>query len=572
MGTLITPYGGALRELLATGETLRALRAELPSLRSLTVTPDEVCDLELLLCGAFSPLGGYLTKASYDRVVREMRLVDGTLWPIPIVLGVDAKTAPTLQPGERVALRDHEGLPLAILTVGEVWKPDLEAEARGVYGTTDPLHPAVQGLRARDLAASGLHYVGGPVQGIALPRHYDFASLRHTPAELRAHLERNGFTRVVAYHTRSPMFRAHRELAVRAAIETDAHLLVHPALGAPHSGELNYHGLVRGYQRVMPHFPPGLATLSLLPLRQRLAGPRGALWHLIIRRNYGCSHVIVARDHGSPMVEFESPFYEPYAAQKLACEYAAEVGVETVACGDMVYNADTNEYVFASELPTGARVLDIGGGELQRRLDFGLEIPEWFAWPEVVEELRRTNPPRSKQGFTVFCTGLSGSGKSTISRVLQMKLLEDGRRQVTLLDGDLLRKHLTSELGFSREHRSLNVRRIGWVASEITKNGGAVIAAPIAPYEDDRRAVRDLVSPNGSFIEVYVATPLEVCESRDPKGFYAKARKGLIKDFTGIDAPYEEPSHPEIRIDTSKMTIEQAAETVMSYLRREGFL
>ena len=553
---------------MVSSKRAQELKTEAVHLPSWDVTFRQIWDLELLLNGAFSPLKGYLGHADYEGVCNGMRLADGTLWPMPITLDVTNEFAATLQIGTRVALRHPEGMVLAVLTVSDVWTPDKEAEAHSVLGTTDDGHPGVFELRK-----SHPTYVGGPIEGVELPPHHTFRHLRHTPAELKAEFKRLGWSRIVAFQTRNPMHRAHAELARRAAQMIEGNLLIHPVVGLTSPGDVDYFTRVRCYEAVLKHTPAHSAMVSLLPLAMRMGGPREAVWHSIIRKNYGCTHLIVGRDHAGPSdPKTGKGFYGPYDAQQLAENHAKEVGIEVVAFEEMVYFEDKGEYWPVSKIPEGGRILNISGTELRRRLRDGSDIPEWFTYPEVVKELRDRYPARSHQGFTLFLTGLSGSGKSTIANVLMAKLMEIGTRPVTLLDGDLVRKNLSSELGFSKEHRDLNIKRIGFVASEITKNRGAAICAPIAPYRAVRREVRQMVDAVGAFIEVYISCPIEVCEQRDRKGLYAKARAGLIKGFTGIDDPYEEPEKAEIVIETAKLSVEEAAATILLYLENEGFI
>jgi sulfate adenylyltransferase len=513
-------------------------------------------------------LRGYLAKADYDGVCAKMRLSDGTLFSMPITLDVSKEFADRIDIGQRVALRHPEGMVLAVLTVTDRWIPDREAEAVAVMGTANPEHPGTDRLLHRTEAV----YLGGPVEGIELPPHHTFAHLRHTPAELRAEFSRRGWKRIVAFQTRNPMHRAHVELTRRAASQVDARVLIHPVVGMTNPGDVDYFSRVRCYEAVLQGYPAETAALSLLPLAMRMAGPREALWHAIIRRNYGCTHLIVGRDHAGPRDAKGNAFYEPYAARDLALAHADELGIGIVPFDEMVYLPDRDEYVQSSEIAPGTRTANLSGTELRRLLRDGAEIPPWFSYPEVIRELRRTFPPRSRQGYTVFFTGLSGSGKSTVATMLLARLMELDDRPVTLLDGDLVRKNLSSELGFSREHRDLNIQRIGFVASEITKNRGVAICCPIAPYRGARRGVRESVTAHGGFVEVHVATPIEVCEQRDRKGLYAKARAGLVKGFTGIDDPYEAPERAELVLDTSQLGAEEAAQRVLAYLRAEGYL
>ena len=572
-GHLIEPHGGELIDLMAGPERTAELKAASREWPSWDMTARQLCDLELLLNGGFSPLTGFLGQADHDSVCERMRMSDsngGTLWPIPITLDVPETVAANLRPGLSVlALRDPEGVMLAALHVEEVWQPDLEDTAEKVFGTTDLTHPGVSYL----LQKTHPYAVAGRLEGLQLPAHYDFRPLRHTPAELRAEFVREGWRRVVAFQTRNPMHRAHCELTLRAAKEARANLLIHPTVGMTKPGDLDHYTRVRCYQAVTGRFPQHTVKLSLLPLAMRMGGPREALLHALIRKNYGCTHFIVGRDHAGPGNDSKGkPFYGPYDAQELLQKHEDDLGVKMVPFQMVSYVEELDTYLPQDEIPAGSRTLDLSGTELRRRLAEGREIPSWFTYPEVAEELRRTHPPRHQQGFTVFFTGLSGAGKSTIANALMVKFLEVGGRPVTLLDGDIVRKNLSSELNFSKEHRDINIRRIGYVASEITKNGGIAICAPIAPYDNVRKEVRSMIDSSGGFVLVHVATPLDVCEGRDRKGLYAKARAGLVKEFTGISDPYEVPEDADVSIDTTALSPEEAAQEILLYLEREGYV
>ena len=563
------PHGGELINLIATRDRIFELQAESRDWPSWDLTPRQLCDLELLLTGGFSPLRGFMSRPDYESVCCNMRLANGALWPIPIPLDVTADFAAKLKPGQTVALRDPEGVMLAALHVEEVWQPDRAAEAEMVYKTTSKAHPGADHVLNR----TNPWYVGGRLEGIQTPHHYDFRSLRLTPAEVRAEFIRLGWRRVVAFQTRNPMHRAHAELTLRAAKRVEANLLINPSVGMTKPGDVEYYVRVRCYQALLPKYPKGTVKLAMLPLAMRMGGPREAVWHAIIRKNHGCTHFIVGRDHAGPGSDTSGkPFYGPYEAQELLRKHQDELGVTMVPFQMMVYLEDQDRYVPEDEVPDGARVLNISGTELRRRLNEGREIPSWFTFPDVARELQRSYPPRHKQGFTVFFTGLSGSGKSTIANVLRVKFLEMGGRPVTLLDGDIVRKHLSSELGFSREHRDINIRRIGFVASEITKNGGIALCAPIAPYDTIRKEVRSMVQPHGGFILVHLSTPLETCEERDRKGLYAKARAGILQQFTGVSDPYEAPADAEVAIDTGDMTPEEAAQEIFLHLEQQGYI
>jgi sulfate adenylyltransferase len=569
MGAFKEPHGGELKDLYLPQATVADEKRRSRDLPSWDLTMRQLCDIELLLNGGFSPLDGFQSEQDYRSVLEKMRLPDGTIWPIPITLDVTEAFAQTVDVGAKIALRDPEGVLIATMEISSIYRPDKAQEAAAVFGTTDESHPGVHYLMTRANPVC----VGGRLTGLEAPTHYDFKHLRDTPREIRERFQKLGWRRVVAFQTRNPMHRAHLELTFRAAKDVEANLLIHPVVGMTKPGDVDHFTRVRCYEHLLKHYPEQTTTLSLLPLAMRMAGPREAVWHALIRKNYGCTHFIVGRDHAGPGNNKQGkPFYGPYEAQDLMRELEDELDITMVPFKNMVYVEDLAQYQPEDEVGKGSRTLDISGTELRRRLREGLEIPEWFSFPEVVAELRRTHPPRYEQGFTVFFTGLSGSGKSTIANALMVKLMEMGGRPVTLLDGDVVRKHLSSELGFSKEHRDLNIQRIGFVASEITKNGGIALCAPIAPYAKTRRLVREMIEPNGGFMEIYVATPIEVCEARDRKGLYAKARAGLIKGFTGIDDPYEAPEHAEMVVDTSELTPDIIAHRIIVKLESLGFI
>ncbi|MEJ2299409.1 MAG: bifunctional sulfate adenylyltransferase/adenylylsulfate kinase [Woeseiaceae bacterium] len=569
MGAYKEPHGGKLKELFLSEGKADEEKLKAKDYKSWDLTQRQVCDLDLLMNGAFSPLEGFLGQEDYESVCDSLRLKDGTLWPLPITLDVSEAFADDIETGETIALRDAEGVLLATLEISDIWTPNLMSEAERVYGTTDDLHPAVDYLKNKSHPV----YVGGTVRGIEPPTYYDFKLLRDTPSELRGRFRKMGWRKIVAFQTRNPLHKAHQELTFRAAREAGANLLIHPVVGMTKPGDIDHFTRVRCYEHVLEQYPEQTTQLSLLNLAMRMGGPRETLLHAIIRKNYGCTHFIVGRDHAGPGNDKDgNPFYGPYDAQELFSEHEEELDITMVPFKMMVYVENKAEYVPADETEPTDKVLNLSGTEFRRRLREGLDIPEWFSYPKVVEELRKAHPPKHEQGFTIFMTGLSGSGKSTVANALMTKLLEEGSRPVTLLDGDIVRKHLSSELTFSKEHRDLNIQRIGYVASEITKNGGIAICAPIAPYAATRRVVREMISPLGGFLETWVSTPIEVCEARDRKGLYAKARAGQIKGFTGIDDPYEEPENAEIVIDTGELTPDLAAHRILLTLEKHGYV
>jgi sulfate adenylyltransferase len=558
-------------ELFLSWENAENAKFEAAELISHDMTQRQICDLELLMNGAFNPLSGFLGEADYTSVVETMRLADGRLWPMPITLDVSKEFAKKIELGQKIALRDQEGVILATMKITDIWTPDKAREAEMVFGADDIAHPSVNYLHN----TAGAIYVGGPVTGLQSPVHYDFRARRDTPNELRAFFRKMSWSKVVAFQTRNPLHRAHQELTFRAARESQANLLIHPVVGMTKPGDVDHFTRVRCYEAVLDKYPAATTTMSLLNLAMRMAGPREAVWHGLIRKNHGVTHFIVGRDHAGPGKNSKGEdFYGPYDAQDLFREHQNEMGIEMVPFKHMVYVQERAQYEPNDEIAdrNNVTILNISGTELRRRLAEGLDIPDWFSFPEVVKELRRTRPPRSNQGFTVFFTGLSGSGKSTIANAIMVKLMELGGRPVTLLDGDVVRKHLSSELGFSKEHRDVNIKRIGYVASEITKNGGIAICAPIAPYTATRRAVREMVESYGAFVEVHIATSLEECERRDRKGLYKLAREGKIKEFTGISDPYEIPVAAELVLQTEAKDVDTCAQSVLLRLENMGLI
>ncbi|KAF1958635.1 ATP-sulfurylase [Byssothecium circinans] len=585
------PHGGVLKDLIARDAPRRKeLYDEAEKLPAIVLSERQLCDLELILSGGFSPLEGacwaiscggvwfrpscllcFLSQKDYEGVVSANRLADGNLFSIPITLDVSQETIDSegVKPGARIALRDfRDDRNLAIITVEDIYKPDKQKEAKEVFGG-DPEHPAVKYLF--DTAKE--FYVGGKLDAIDRLEHYDYVGARYTPAELRLQFDKLGWSKVVAFQTRNPMHRAHRELTVRAARARQANVLIHPVVGLTKPGDIDHFTRVRVYQALMPRYPNGMAVLALLPLAMRMGGPREAIWHAIIRKNHGATHFIVGRDHAGPGKNSKGEeFYGPYDAQYAVEKYKDELGIEVVPFQMMTYLPDTDEYRPKDEVPQGTRTLDISGTELRKRLRTGQEIPEWFSYPEVVRVLRESHPPRSKQGFTVFLTGFQNSGKDAIARALNVTLNQQGGRSVSLLLGETVRSELSSELGFSREDREKNIGRIAFVASELTRAGAAVIAAPIAPFETSRKHARELVEKSGSFYLIHVATPLEYAEKTDKRGIYAKARNGEIKGFTGVDDPYETPQKPDLTVDISTSNVRTAVHQIILLLEAEGLL
>ncbi len=533
------------------------------------LTPRQRCDLEMLLIGGFHPLTGFLTQADYENVLFNSRLSTGQLWPIPINLDVNEAFADPISAGSQIELYDTDNTLLAWMTVTDKWQPNKSLEAEHVFGTDDMKHPGVNYLFNK----AGDWYLGGSIKLARLPTHYDFPELRQTPATLKNYFAQVGFEKVIAFQTRNPMHRAHMELTWRAAKQIDGHLLIHPVVGLTKPGDIDYFTRVRCYQKILHYYPPERVSLSLLPLAMRMGGPREAVWHALIRKNYGCTHFIVGRDHAGPGNNAQGePFYGPYAAQELVQQYQDEIGIKAAFFQEMVYVKERKTYCPNNEIQPNETALTISGTQLRDMLLYEKPIPEWFSFPEIIQELRHAYPAKRQHGFTLFFTGLSGAGKTTLAHALLAKLLSQGKRNVTLLDGDVMRRILANELGFSKADRDLNIRRIGFVASEVTKAGGVAICAAIAPYVSARTENRQLISQHGGYIEIYLSTSFQACEKRDIKGLYAKARQGEIKKFTGLDDPYETPIDPEITLDTENVTIEQSVDRIIQFLQQEGYL
>ncbi|HSM71494.1 MAG TPA: bifunctional sulfate adenylyltransferase/adenylylsulfate kinase, partial [Anaerolineales bacterium] len=567
---LIAPYGGNLVNLVVEGKEREGLLARASKLSSLKITMRNLCDLELIATGGFSPLTTFMGKADYERVLHEMRLADGTIFPLPITLTANPEELPTV--GEEIVLRNSNNDTIAIMTLEEVFHWDAETEAALAYGSTDPRHPMVS-----EMERWGKVCISGPLKVVNLPKYHDFVSLRHTPAQVRGMLEEMGHDNVVAFQTRNPLHRIHEELTKRAAAQVDGSLIIHPVVGLTKPGDVDHYTRVRTYRALVDNYYDKSRTLlSLLPLAMRMAGPREALLHAIIRRNHGANHFIVGRDHAGPGSDSAGrPFYGPYDAQELMTKHESEIGVKMVPFEMLVYLPEEDRYVEQKDVPEGAKAANISGTQV--RDDYlvkGKLLPEWFTRPETAEILREMYPPRNKQGFCIWFTGLSGSGKSATTQVLTSLMLERGR-EIALLDGDVVRTHLSKGLGFSKEDRDTNILRIGFVAGEIARAGGAVICAAISPYRSTRNEARKMVGED-KFITVFMDTPVEVCEQRDVKGLYAKARQamrdGNPMGFTGVDDPYEPPIDPEITLKGFDSTPEENAQIVIKYLEEQGYL
>ncbi|KAI9508231.1 ATP-sulfurylase [Russula earlei] len=587
------PHGGVLKDLLARDKGEHdLLKDESFTLADITLSERQLCDLELIMNGGFSPLEGFMNQADYNRsvflimlpiprrarssVVDTLRLADGTLFPIPVTLDVSQEDIDhlSLSKNKRISLRDpRDDQALAVLTIDDIYKPDRVKEAVQVLGADDPAHPSVTYLRTRVKE----FYVGGRISAIQPPVYFDHVPLRYTPAELRAHFQRLSWKNIVAFQTRNPMHRAHRELTIRAARKHQANILIHPVVGITKPGDVDHYTRVRVYKEIMAKYPHGMAHLALLPLAMRMAGPREALWHAIIRKNFGATHFIVGRDHAGPGKNSHGKdFYGPYDAQELVSKYHEELQITMVPFQQMAYLPSTDEYMPADEVPSGVTTLDISGTELRRRLKTGAHIPDWFSYDAVVKTLRESYPPREKQGFVIFLTGLYNSGKDTVARALQTVFNEQGGRSVSLLLDDSIRQEIEPGRTLSREERLVHLQRIAFVAAELARAGAAVIAAPIAPHEAGRQAVRDAVTrqagPGSNFFLVHVATPIEYCEKTDRRGVYARARNGFVRGLAGVDEDFEVPKDSNLTVDLTQHSIPQAVHGIVLLLETSGLL
>ncbi len=564
-----TGHGGMLVDLVVDSQKATLLKDVALNLHDVILNEHQLCYFELLATGAFSPLSGFMNRTDYEAVLDRMQLQDGTLWPMPICLDVNRTLAESLEVGQSIAIRDPEGFLLAVMHVEDIWPIDKEKEAELLFGSYELKHPGVQRL----INETGEYYLGGQLEVLNLPVHYDFLQLRMTPKDTRHMFKKLGWRRVVGFQTRKIMHRPQFELTLQAMRRAEANLLLLPVVGVTRPSEFEYYTRVRCQKKLLKYYPPNTCLLNLLPLTMRLAGAREAMLQAIIAKNYGCSHFIVGYNHAIASPENdELSLFKCEEIHRQVIPAGQDIGIEIITFDKMVYLPFEDEYRPSDKVEEGIRTISLDDDEIKRRIKAGRRIPEWATFPEVVCELQKAYPPPGKQGFTVFLTGLSGAGKSTVAKILYSRMMEIGERPVTLLDGDIVRRNLSSELNFSKEHRDINVRRIGFVAREITKNKGIAICAPIAPYSNTRREIRRSIEEYGGFIEIHVCTPMQVCEKRDRKGMYAKARAGLIKGFTGVDDPYEIPDTPELRIDTTDKTPEESAQEVLLFLGQKGYI
>ena len=561
---MIKPHGKTLVSFHLSADELSEYSELSNNISSLTLSLKQQCDLEMISNGAFSPLSTFNNQKDYEEILLNNKLSNGLVWPIPIVLDVPDQFLKSLDKNEYISLRNTEGFLLAILKVKEFWAPNKKEEANLVFKSNDPNHPGVDYL----FNHTNNNYISGELVPIHENKYFDFTHLRKSPQEVRDFFRLNNWKDVIAFQTRNPMHRAHYELTKLAMDEHNSKLLIHPVIGMSKPGDIDHFTRVKCYQHIIKYYPENSVELSLINLAMRMAGPKEALWHAIIRKNYGCNRIIIGRDHAGPGVNAEGkPYYQPYDAQELIAQYQEELEIKMVPFKEMVFAKNKKTYLPLDKIEQDDPIEKLSGTQFKELLQQRTEIPTWYSFPEVIHELRKRFPKLHNQGLTVFFTGLSGAGKSTLANAIMYKLMETEDRPITLLDGDIVRQHLSSELGFSKEDRDIHVKRIGYVASEITKHGGVAICAPIAPYSNTRKVVRNMIDEVGSFVEIHVATPLSVCEERDTKGLYKQARAGKILDFTGVSDPYEEPENPEITVDTSDITVEESSALILDKLR-----
>ena len=561
---MIEPHGKTLVSFHLSADELSEYSELSNKTASLTLSLKQQCDLEMIANGAFSPLSTFNNQKDYEEILLNNRLSNGLVWPIPIVLDVPDQFLKSLDKNEYISLRNAEGFLLAILKVNEFWAPDKKEEANSVFKSNDPNHPGVDYL----FNHTNNNYISGELVPIQSNKYFDFTHLRKSPQEVRDFFRLNNWKDVIAFQTRNPMHRAHFELTKLAMDEHNSKLLIHPVIGISKPGDIDHFTRVKCYQHIIKYYPENSVELSLINLAMRMAGPKEAVWHAIIRKNYGCNRIIIGRDHAGPGVNAEGkPYYQPYDAQELIAQYQEELEIKMVPFKEMVFAKNKKTFLPLDKIEPNDPIEKLSGTQFKELLQQRTEIPNWYSFPEVIHELRKRFPKLHNQGLTVFFTGLSGAGKSTLANAIMYKLMETEDRPITLLDGDIVRQHLSSELGFSKEDRDIHVKRIGYVASEITKHGGVAICAPIAPYSNTRKVVRNMIDEVGSFVEIHVATPLSVCEERDVKGLYKQARAGKILDFTGVSDPYEEPENPEITVDTSDITVEESSALILDKLR-----
>ena len=561
---MIKPHGETLVSFHLSADEVSEYSELSNNISSLTLSLKQQCDLEMISNGAFSPLSTFNNQKDYEEILLKNKLSNGLVWPIPIVLDVPDQFLKSLDKNEYISLRNTEGFILAILKVKEFWAPNKKEEANLVFKSNDLNHPGVDYL----FNHTNNNYISGELVPIHENKYFDFTHLRKSPQEVRDFFRLNNWKDVIAFQTRNPMHRAHFELTRLAMEQHNAKLLIHPVIGISKPGDIDHFTRVKCYQHIIKYYPENSVELSLINLAMRMAGPKEALWHAIIRKYYGCTRIIIGRDHAGPGVNAEGkPYYQPYDAQELIAQYQEELEIKMVPFKEMVFAKNKKTYLPLDKTEQDDSIEKLSGTQFKELLQQRTEIPTWYSFPEVIHELRKRFPKLHNQGLTVFFTGLSGAGKSTLANAIMYKLMETEDRPITLLDGDIVRQHLSSELGFSKEDRDIHVKRIGYVASEITKHGGVAICAPIAPYSNTRKVVRNMIDEVGSFVEIHVATPLSVCEERDTKGLYKQARAGKILDFTGVSDPYEEPENPEITVDTSDITVEESSALILDKLR-----
>jgi sulfate adenylyltransferase len=563
------PYGGKLISFNSFDFTAFRKSDDWKVTARVKLDDRQLCDYEMLVSGSFSPLKGFMTEAEYGSVLENLHLPNKMLWPIPITLSIPESALASLE-GKKYVVLEHANFttPFAVMKIESLFKLNKEKEMLSIFGSKDAKHPAVKYLNQ-----TGSYAVGGEIiMANAIP-HYDFPENRNTPKQLRESFEKMGWNKIVAFQTRNPMHRAHFELTLKASEKSGANILVNPVVGLTKDDDIDPFTRVRCYYAVFENYPKGKAALSLLPLAMRMAGPKEALLHMIIRKNLGCTHFIVGRDHAGPGKDSTGKsFYGDYEAQEFAIKYKDEIGIESMRFDELLYSGNQKKYLEKSEVKDSDEILKISGTEFREKLNKGEEIPSWFSFPKVTAELRKSTVPSFEKGICLFFTGFSGAGKTTLARAIEERLKAKSSRKISILDGDEVREHLSKGLTFSKEDRDENIRRISYVASLVVKHQGIAICSPIAPYENVRQYSRKIISEVGHFVQIYVSTSIETCEKRDPKGLYQKARAGEVKHFTGVDDPYEVPSNSELEIDTSKASIQECVNMIISFLKEKGYL
>jgi sulfate adenylyltransferase len=523
---------------------------EIPN--DITLDERNLNDLEMFFLGAFDPLQGYNTFENFNSIVTHGCLEDGTIWPIPFVLPVPecllTKNNNSVSTHSNVFLnvRDVLGTIVARVSVVDCYKVNIDVYGQLLLETSDTNHPFMDYLHNNHRDSV---YVGGNITPICPIKHFDFIQYRQNTKQVKDMIRHDHWDAVIGFQTRNPMHKSHFELTRQAVSEVQKELetsntssarvllLITPSCGVTQPGDIDSATRIRCYQKILPYYKDLYnidVKLVVLPLTMRMAGPKEALWHALIRQNFGCTHFIIGRDHAGPscLQKNGKSFYEPYAAHALLKSFATKLKIIPILSMNMVYVPDKKQYVQENLLPPNASYEQLSGTKFRTALQNREPIPEWFSFPTVLEELKKVYHPRYQQGFCIYFTGLPCSGKSTLAKAVSARLeeRESENRHVSILDADIVRLHLSRGLGYSKQDRSVNVQRIGYVASLITYHYGIVLVANIAPYAADRLSNRRLITnAGGGYIEVYVSTPLSICQTRDVKQHYKNARLGVLK-------------------------------------------